>query len=145
MENQIFWKTIEDGFGWIFGVNLKKLVDFFDLRGFSLIFGIKRGLEWLKCRLETKEALHRLLQYIKENRLSLRGRDRMINLIESYLASHVARTLDQSLETFEKGINGERVRFASDDEGIQQMLELYKQNTEKEIENIFYKLLRNPK
>jgi len=40
VENQIFWKTIEDGFGWIFGVNLKKLVDFFDLRGFSLIFGI---------------------------------------------------------------------------------------------------------
>ncbi|MBP1930862.1 hypothetical protein [Ammoniphilus resinae] len=130
----------------IAGRENRKLVTMDDVKTFMTWNDQYQSILYRNGRIqqENKEAIERLLQYVKGNKATFCGSDRMIDVLEAFLAPHVARTLEQSLETFEKGIDGKRVRFAPDHEGIQQMLVLYKQNTQKETENILYKLLRNP-
>jgi len=96
-----------------------------------------------KVQQETYVFMDNLVQFIKQNENSIQETHRLIDVLSSFQNPKVKRTLDDSLQSFEKDAYGKRHSFAVGQAGVEQMLALYEEKTRFEVEHELFKLLRN--
>jgi len=96
-----------------------------------------------KMQVESRSQMNGLAEFIKENAVSIGESKRALEVLNGFQAAHVIRALDESLKTFEEDQYGKRHSFNPGQDGVLEMLALYKQKTRHETETNLYALLRN--